>query len=180
MKTINLLAILLLASGGFTGYYLLKDKTISQETTFTTVISDSNNLRLEILKTIKVPFTNYDTVVIIHSWMLCGNSAPEEIPLTFNLKFDKEPYIHLLSSTLKSVVINSQQHTNLLFSNKHLTIDMLDDFNSNTVTAIINAEISTVNNREILVHETYQLNKEIKTVNKFFFVDKKTGMWQYE
>ena len=41
-----------------------------------------------------------DTLIIETTWKICGNSAEDELPITFDTKLEDHPYVDNLSKTL--------------------------------------------------------------------------------
>jgi len=149
-----------------------------------TQIKDTTLLRTQILNTIKIPFVKTDTLIIETTWKICGNSAEDELPITFDTKLEDHPYVDNLSKNLGLTVVtitdfNEVMDTVLKYKfHGDYPESLWDTCRRNKIHASILTEKSRQNGN-ILVHEQYLSADTLKSYDKEFYVGN-NGKWQYK
>lgn len=77
-------------------------------------IKNPDTLRSEIVKSIRNPFKEADTLILETDWMFCGNSNPDELPVVFDTKLQEENYMLLLSRQVNKPVITMTEFNKVM------------------------------------------------------------------
>ncbi len=167
----------------FVGFVLIGPGCQNIQGSKRTKITDTTVLRMEILKSIKIPFANVDTIILSeHSGMIeCGNLTEQEIaslPNPFNTKLDKKPFIGELARNNNCQVLTSKLFFDSVVLDQRYSNIPMDSMYKNKVQMTIDAEISD-GDGSIIVHERYRLNGAYKDIGKRFYLDNKQ-VWHHE
>ena len=143
---------------------------------------NSDNLRTEIINSIKNPFLITDTLILESTRQICGNSDPNEIPITFDTRLDDYNYISLLSQKLNIPIVTMNDFQKVMDSvskykyNNEYVPSLWDSCRVGKVSAEILAE--QFSPTEIRLHEYYNLNDTAKFVTKKFSFER--NKWTFK
>jgi hypothetical protein len=123
-------------------------------------------LRNEIVKSIKVPFNNRDTLVVSNVFAICGTGKQR---ILFDTHIDRACYNQaIVSQTGMKVIRSTQPGADSLIKR--------DTLSSSIVSGEFVAE--QVSDKEVIVTESYEFNDTLKTIVKVFSYKRKH--WTYK
>lgn len=169
------LIILALPVGYF--IYIKADRYIKQ-----LPVPGADNLRIAIISSINNPFPQADTLILETTWMFCGNSEPEELPITFDTKLEEINHKSSLSRQLNLSILTMTEFHKVMDTvrkyrfNGEYPPSLWDTCRMGKVSADIKAE--RLSPKKVRLYENYLYNDIAKYVRKDFTYN--SGKWTYQ
>jgi len=143
-------------------------------------VADAENLRRQIISSIRNPFPQSDTLILETQWMFCGNSDPDQLPIVFDTKL--EDYKEALSRQAHVTVLTMTEFHKVMDKVSKTRFD--DEYNphlwdlcrmNKVATEIVAEQLSP---RKVKLYENYRYNDAMKYVRKEFTFDHGAWTWQ--
>lgn len=145
------------------------------------VVIEAGALRTEMIKSIKNPFPQGDTLVLDTMWVFCENSSPYELPVIFDTQFGDMKYKKLFIRQFNIPVVSSEEFSSVMdtilkykFHNNYPE-SLWDSCRVGKVAADIKAESLSYN--KVILHEIYMYNEKRISISKAFTYNK--GKWTF-
>lgn len=144
-------------------------------------IKEPDLLRNEIVASIRNPFTQADTLILETTWMFCGNSDPDELPVVFATKLEEENYKQFLARQVNKPVLTMTEFNKVMDTirivrfNGDYPPSLWDTCRVGKVSADIKAE--QLSPRQVRLYENYLYADTTKYIRKDFIFD--GNKWTY-
>jgi len=142
---------------------------------------EPDKLKLEIAKSIEVPFQVGDTVVYeSFSGIICGNSNKDELNRYYEPHLNEQPYYDILKlKTQRTTLCTGDSLYTLMdriCKNKADSITVWDCFSKNKIILSITGEAET--NTSVKIYESYSYNNDNIFIEKLF--DYTNNKWTFK